>query len=409
MLFQAAESCIDPGTVVPVLLARLGATNVLIGFASAMSDMGWLLPQVLVVPWASRLRRQLALYRQAAVVRAIGLLLVAVFGLVFASQPHALVGGFLIGYGLYSFAAGAGAVAFMEVVGRTVAPDRLTPLWSRRFLWGGLLGAALAFGIRPILELPSAGLAIAILFGAAVIFAACGWAAFSQVREPDHPPTPSPHPGTLLRRGFELLRADTDFRRLLAARSVLHVWFAASPFVVLFAVRDLDGGGRAAGTFLIARIAGFVLGNLVWPPLARAHGNRALMIAGTVLAGFLGFAAAAIAFASPAGRGWIGAPGALLLLEALAFLGGAVHSGLSVGYASLSLELAPPGERQAFFSLLNTFLGPTLLLPAIAGALLDVTSPPLLFAVCGALALWGSRAAAKLPGPAALALAGARP
>jgi len=146
-----------------------------------------------------------------------------------------------------------------------------------------------------------------------------------------------------------------------------------------------------------------VLGNLVWPPLARAQGNRALMIAGTWLAGLLGLAAAAVALASPAGRGWIGATPAIVALETLAFFGGVAHSGLSVGYSSLSIELAPPGERQAFFSLLNTFLGPTLLLPAIAGALLDVTSAPVLFALCGALALWGSRAAMKLPRPAALA------
>ena len=80
-------------------------------------------------------------------------------------------------------------------------------------------------------------------------------------------------------------------------------------------------------------------------------------------------------------------------------LRGVVHSALSVGYASLSIELAPPGRRQAFVSLLNTFVGPTMLLPMLGGALLDVSNAPVLFALCGVLALIGSHAASKLPRP----------
>jgi MFS family permease len=168
-------------------------------------------------------------------------------------------------------------------------------------------------------------------------------------------------------------------------------------------VRDLEGQARAAGTFLIARTAGFVLGNLAWQPIARIHGNRAIMVLGALLAGILGVSAAVIAILSPWKLAWISGTTAVVLLETLAFLGGATHSGLSVGFASLSIELAPAGERQAFVSLLNTFLGPTMLLPVLGGALLDATSAPVLFALCGILALAGVAAAAKLPGPREIA------
>ena len=400
VLFQAAEGLVDPVTVIPVLLSRLTTSNALIGFATAMSDMGWLLPQILVAPWASRHPRQMWLYRRAAMVRAVGLFTVAALAIPLAGHPAAMLAVFFIGYGSYSFAAGAGAVAFMEVVGRTVPREQLTPLWAQRLFWGGILSAVGAIGVRQVLELESHGLRFAILFGGALVFAASGWMMFMRIREPAHPPgAGGASPLGLLREGLELLRTDTVFRRLLVARSVLNVWFAASPFMVLFAVNDLGGQLRAAGTFLIARIAGFVLGNLVWMPLARHHGNRAIMLTGTVLAGTLALLAAAIALASPWKFAWISAHAAVISLEVLAFFGGVVHSALSVGYASLSIELAPPGRRQAFVSLLNTFVGPTMLLPMLGGALLDVSNAPVLFALCGVLALIGSHAASKLPRP----------
>lgn len=117
------------------------------------------------------------------------------------------------------------------------------------------------------------------------------------------------------------------------------------------------------------------------------------------------FAAAAVAVASPWRLGLIAAPVAIIILETIAFFGGAVNSGLGVGYASLSIELAPPGERQAFVSLCNTFLGPTMLLPMAGGALLDATSAPVVFTLCGVLALWGAHAASRLPRPHEIAAA----
>jgi len=398
VLFQVGEGFIDPTTVIPVLLSRLTSSNALIGFGAALADMGWLLPQLFVAPWAARLPRQMWLYRRAALARALGLLLVAALAWPLRDHPTAMLAAFLVGYGAYGFGAGFGAVAFMEIVGRTVPPPRLTPLWSARLFWGGLMGALAALGVREVLKLEPAALRFAILFGAALMFAALGWSLFSRIREPDHPPGVSAaNPLELLRQGTRLLRTDPAFRRLLAARATLNVWFAASPFIVLFAVHDLDGQMRAAGTFLIARIAGFVLSNLAWRPLARAFGNRALMVAGTLGAGFLGLAAAAIAVASPWKLGWISARAAVLLLEIVACFGGAVHSALGVGFASLSIELAPAGERQAFVSLLNTFVGPTMLLPMLGGALLDRTNAPLVFGVCGAVAFIGARAALGLP------------
>jgi hypothetical protein len=111
----------------------------------------------------------------------------------------------------------------------------------------------------------------------------------------------------------------------------------------------------------------------------------------------LTLAAAAVALASPWKFGWIGATAAVILFEVVAFGGGIVQSAVNVGYGSLMLELAPGGSRQSFVSLVNTFIGPTLFLPALGGVLVDAANAPVLFATCGVLALIGARSAWRLP------------
>jgi hypothetical protein len=410
VLFTAGEGAIDPSTVVALFVSRLTTSNTLIGFATGLSDFGWLAPQIFFARWAARFPRQMPLYVRAATVRGLGLALIAALAWPLRDHPAAMLVAFFVGYGTYALGAGVGAVAFMEIVGRTVPPARLTPFWSARLFIGGILAFGMAAGVRVLLDRADPGAAFAILFGVATVLSALGWVAFARIREPAHAPRHDVPGGLgLLRRGVGMLRTDPTFRRLLVARTVLNLWLSASPFVVLFAVRDLGGGARAAGTFLIARVLGFVLGNLVWPPLARAHGNRALMVAGTLGCGAIATLAFAIGVLSPWGAGVIGGTAAAIALETLAFFAGAVHSALNVGYASLSIELAPAGERQPYVSLLNTFVGPTMLLPAVGGLLVDVANAPALFAIVGVLAFASVRSAARLPGPRELAAHAATP
>jgi len=287
------------------------------------------------------------------------------------------------------------------VVAKTVPPDRLGGFWARRLFWGGLLAAGAGLLVRAILEIEDFGLRFALLFGIGALLVSIGYACFLAIDEPDGAPGLVPgSPLELLRGGVARLRGDALFRRLYLSRATLSIWYAVSPFILLFAVRDLGAGPRAAGTFLFARVTGYVLSNLIWSRVARVWGYRAILRASAALIASLSIAAAAIALASPRGLGWLGAGTAVVLLEIVEGLGGAALSGMIVGYASLVLITAPPGGRQTHLAVMHSFLAPTLLLPALGGALVDATSPPVLFALGGAAALLGWRAASRLPATA---------
>lgn len=397
-IYQTGEGLIDANTVIPLFLSRLTTSNALIGAASSLNDMGWLLPQMFVAPWAARFQRQIVLYRGAAAVRGVALATLAALVWPLRDRPDALLVAFFACYTVFAMAAGFGGVAFMEVVGRVVPRERLGAFWSQRLFYGGLGLAAIGLVVRQILKLESFGLKFTILFGLGAVIASAAYAMFSAIQEPRLPPQRAPGSAlALLREGFAMIAREAAFRNLLLSRAALSVWLTVSPFMVLFAIRDLGGGARVAGTFLFSRVAGFVLANLVWQSLSRRHGTRAVMEVATLTSSALAFAACATALASPWWLGWIPAGAAVVMLELLASLGGAAQSGMLVGYASLVLELAPLDRRQSFVSLANTFIGPTMLLPFVGGALVDWTNPPVLFGVCGFMGLIGFQAATRLP------------
>jgi hypothetical protein len=396
-LYQAGEGFVDANTVVPVFLSKLTTSNALIGFSAALPDLGWFLPQFATVPFLSRRSRSLGLYRFAAVVRGLSFGLLAVLIVPLAAHPAALLTAFLLCYGCYAFAAGLAAVPFMEVVGKTVPAPRLGAYWSLRLFWGGLLVMGAALFVRQLLEGDTGAPRFALLFAIATVLVSLGYGLFSMIREPAVAPAPeTASPFGMLREGWGMLAHDAHFRRLLIARATLSVWFASAPFIVLFAVHQLGGSARTAGTFLLARMAGFVLSNLLWHGISNRHGDRVLVRIGAAGSSALPLAAAAIAVLSPWGLGWLAAGHAVLALEAVVCLGGAAQSAMGVGYASLMLLLAPPGRRQAFVGLINTFLGPAMLLPMLGGALVDWINAPVVFALCSAAGLVGVRAAWRL-------------
>ena len=397
-VFQGGDSFIDSSTVLPVLLSGLTRSNALIGFAAGLSDMGWFLPQMFVAPWASRRARQMRLYHVTAVVRSLGVLLIAALAWPLRQRPAEMLAVFFVGYSVYCVVAGVGGVAFMEIVGRTVPPGRLGSFFSQRMFWGGLAAAFAGLGVREVLKIDEDALHFVILFGLASVITGIAYGLFGAVREPALPASPTPDtPLALLRQGMRWLRHDALFRRLFLARASQSVWLAGSPFMVLFAVRELGGGGRAAGTFLLARTAGFVLSNLLWHELSRRRGNREIMRVATAAECLLLVSAAIVAALSPWALGLISAHAGVLAFEGIAGLGGAAYCGITVGFNALVIEMAPAGNRQSFVSLMSTFLGPTLLLPALGGAIADATNAPVLFALWGVTGLVGFRAAAGLP------------
>lgn len=401
-VYMMGEGFVDAGAVIPVFLSRLTHVGALIGLGASLSDIGWFLPQAAVVPPSAHLKRQMPVYRALAVLRSGALAAMAACTLLLAGRPGALLAAFFVFYGAFCFGAGISGISFMEVVGKTVPARDGGRFFAQRLFWGGLLVVVSSLVVRALLRgAPGMG-RFAALFALAAVVTATAHGVFIAIREPEAQAPPPARPyATLAREALARVRREPVYRDLLLARGGLTMWASCFPFVVLLAVRDLGGGARATAAFLLARVAGSVLSNLAWQPVARRHGTPAVMRVATLLAGACALGAALVAVA--AGRGALGAAPALLALEALAAVGGAAQSGTVLAYSSLMLELAPEGDRPMFVGVLNTLLALSLVVPPVAGALVDRIGAPAVFALCALGAVPCHLAARRLPGRAATA------
>jgi hypothetical protein len=394
ILFNVGETFMDTATVLTLFVSRLTDRAWIVGFAGSLTDLGWYLPQILTIHFLEGRRQRLPVYRAMACVRVLGMFGVLASVLVFGERrPTATLWGALGSFALYAVAGGFGAVAFYDVVGRTVPLSRQPRMWAMRLFYGGILSAAVGAFIPQLLGLPSFTARFGWLFGLAAFFVLLGAFTFAQAAEPPVAVSKKElHLAAHLRTNLRVAWRDPAFRALFGTRVALAGAFLATPFYALFAVRQLGFPASSVGGFLVAKIVGYVGANLVWQRVAAGHGSRALM----ALVGVASAAAPLLALLGlvlPAAGPWR----PLAMGTAFALVGATV-SGTNIGYQSLLLAIAPVARRPSYVGLMNSFVGPAMLLPALGGWVADATRPEIVFALSFVAALAAIGLAARLPG-----------
>ncbi len=391
ILFNVGETFVETATILALFVSGLTDRSGVIGLAVAIQEAGWYLPQILTIAFVESRRRRLPLYTAMAYVR-IGGLVTTTLAVVFLGDRHPglTLGIFFAAYSTYAFAGGFAAVSFYDVVGRTIPLGWHPRMWAYRLFFGGLLAAACGFLIQRILTLPDWSMRYGILFGIATLLIGSGALAFTASHEPPvETSRKAMHMGVHLRENLKVAWRDPSFRALFGTRVALAGAFTAAPFLVLYALGPLGLAPTIAGGFVTARIAGFVASNLWWQRVATRRGHRSLMRGVALVAA----AAPALALMTPL------VPAAsrpALLFAAFAAVGAAV-SGTNIGYQSLLLAIAPAARRPSYVGLMNSFLGPFMLLPALAGLLADWTGPLVVFAAALAAAGAAFMLTARLP------------
>ena len=396
VLFQVGETFIETGTILALFVSGLTDRSGLVGLAVALQEVGWYLPQVLTIALVETQRRRLPLYGWMAVVRTGGLLATTLAVLLLGpGRPDLLLVVFFAAFSLYAFAGGFAAVSFYDVVGRTIPLSWHPRMWALRLFYGGILAAACGFALQAILALPDFTTRFALLFGIATLFIGAGTAAFTFCDEPPvEVSRKALHMGAHLRENARVAARDPKFRALFGTRVALAAASTVAPFFVLYALGPLGLPPRAVGVFVTARIAGFVVSNLGWQWCATHLGHRSVMRGVALLSAT---APLLVLVATP-----IDDPGVRTALLAGAFaLVGAAVSGMNIGFQTLLLAIAPAARRPSYVGLMNSFVGPFMLLPAVAGWVSDVTAPAVIFvgAVAAAGVAWWI--AARLPQTAA--------
>jgi len=372
LFFTLADTLMDSSLVIVAFVGHLTQSTFWLGLVVPLRDGGWFLPQLWTSGYLQSQPRKLRLYGQMAGVRLIALisLVLAILGL--RDRTWLLVAFFLC-FGVYSIASGFSGLPFLEVVGKTIPPQKR----GMFFAWRLALGGVAAIGASMVVKLfvdDRGPLAFpynyALLFGFATVWTAVGLLAYSFVIEP--PDTHLRPPASFvaqIRRALAIARADYNYRHFIYLRAALMIAGAAIPFFAVYVQRQLGGSLSFIGIYLGTLTTAGLAANILFGRFSARLGNRRTLALGAWAGlAMLGVVLALMLLAAPLRLSPLAA--SLWLLPAFA-LAGIRDSGIGVSGQPLLLDIAPPAERSLYLGFSNSLLGVVLLSTGLSGLLVS--------------------------------------
>lgn len=392
LLYIAAETLLDPTLVIVGFLSHLTQSPLLLGLVVPMRDGAWSLPQLWVSSFLQSKPHKLTYYRRFGYLRIVSWLMIALT-INLVRDPALLLVLFFLAYILSSLANGLSGLPFMEVVAKSIPPDRRGEFFAWRMGFGGVLGIGASALVRWLLD-PNGPLVFPYNFGALsvafLILGAGSIFALNGLREPYETNTLPPQSlPSQVRRAADVVRSQPKYRRFLAMMSVMILSSSAAPFFAVYVQRVLGGSQAMIGYYLAVQTIANLLATVLFGRLSRRLGNGAVMALG--LCSGIGMVGLVLVLVLLAGMIPISAAlGAAWLLPVF-MLAGVRNSGTGIAWNSLLLEIAPAEERSLYVGFTNTILGVVLLLTGLSGMIVKVFGYNALFAFAlfaHILALW---------------------
>jgi len=417
---------IDPFTVLPVFIARLGGSGAIVGLATATYAAGWFLPQLFVAPFVETRRRVLGVYTSMAFVRVCAYSALVAAVLLVSPERNVLLMAAVIGcFAITTVAAGVTGVPFLEVTSKSIPAEARSGFFGLRRLTGGALGIVAGLVVAIVLgrsegafwargpaysgaeaALGRVGLTglpfpinYGILFLFGTVFAALGYAVFAFFRERDGEVRPKRRSvREITAAGMALLRRQENYRLFLMVRICWQFTAMAFPFYAMLAFTRLGFGEASAGLFVSLWVGSGVVSNWVWGRLGDAQGNRAVLVSTAIMSIFPPLAMLLVLRELPGAERsqWVFA------LVALSFVvNGFARSGRFIANMTYLLESVPQEGRAVYVGFMNTLSFPFMLSPVIGGLMVEFFSFEALFVVSALAAVANTALSWRLDEPRA--------
>lgn len=352
-------------TVLPLFVAQMTDSTVLIGLIGALHNIGWQLPQLFTANYVARLRR----YKRMVVMMTIHerwpYFALAGLALALPILPNnlALVLTFILVI-WQAFGGGFTATAWQSMIAKLMPGTIRGLFYGTQSGLANLLSSAGAVIAGAILVGVAAPNNFALCFLLAAIAMVISGSFLAATREDESPPAPdAPSPGM---RAFVanlayILRTDANFRWFIVARSIMQFAALGTAFYTIYATRRFEMDGVTAGIMTAVLMISQTVASPLMGRIGDRYGNRLVFIIG----GTVFLAGSLLAWAAPS-LTWF------YFVFALAGVGGAAS------WAPTNAIVADFGaERQRAFyiGLTNTLIAPfTLIAPILGGAMADAFS-----------------------------------
>jgi len=386
--FRVASSFVNGSTVLPVLIATLSQSELVVGLAQGLIDGAWFLPQLLTASWmAGVTRKKRVCVRMVILGRSLLFPLAVMIGFWGAARPKLALAATILTFFVFYVADGVASVPWFEILAKALPDRRRGRVLGLGQVIGGIAGIGVGMAVRWILSEASPW-TFPANYGILVGLAACGfWLGLGPLlglKEPEWEER-SERPPTVretLRSLPAILRRDRAFARLIVIRFLNSFAGVAMAFYVLHGRENLGFGAADLGLFVSAQVFGSLLAGFLTGLVQDRHGPlihmRCLLLLGAV----------------PPILALLALPLQSVMGDALVYYYVLLYGviGVYLGsfgwpYINWVFEHTQEAERPLYVGLMNTFAATAMLAPPLGGLLVSQFSYQVAFVAALAFAL----------------------
>lgn len=359
-LFGAALGFASFSAILPLFVASMTDSALLIGLVPAIHSVGWQLPQLFTASYVSRLRQ----YKRAVIMTTIhermpflGFAIVALLLPFIGLQAGLIVTFILLTW--QGLGGGFTANPWTSMISKIIPPEMRGSFFGLQAGIANLFISAAAIGAGYLLTYLASPWNFAVCFLLASIFFALSWIALALTREPEDTEKVIPEEKThFWDDSKKILRKDANFNWFLVARSLSQFATMGFSFYIIYALRHFNMDMVTAGYLTATLTISQTIANIGMGWIGDKIGHRAMLILGAfaaMLSAILAWNATSIAWFYP-----------IFLLTGLANVSiWTIGMAMTVGFGNES-------ERPMYIGLSQTLTAPaTIFAPVIGGFIVD--------------------------------------
>jgi len=359
-LFGLALGFASFGTVLPLFVASMTTSALLIGLVPAIHSVGWQLPQLFTASHVSRLRKYKRTVIMTTIHERVPFLGFAIVALLLPSIG--LQTGLVITFMLLiwqGLGGGFTANSWTSMISKIIPPETRGTFFGLQAGLANLFVSGAAIGAGYLLEYFASPWNFAACFFIASIFFALSWLALALTREPEDTEKFIPEEKThFWDDSKKILRKDKNFNWFLTSRFLSQFATMGFSFYIIYALRRFNMDAVTAGFLTATLTISQTVANIGMGWIGDRIGQRAMLILGAfaaLLSSVLAWNAASILWFYP-----------IFLLTGLANV-----SIWTIGMA-MTVDFGTEAERPLYIGLSQTLTAPaTILAPLLGGWIVD--------------------------------------
>lgn len=395
-VFMSGLAWVDPATVLPLFITRLGGSPLLVGLVTVLQRLGYMLPQLPMAAILGHRPRRAPVLRWGVLIGRLPMMAFVIYLWTAGVEAKAVVLAFML-FAYFSTAAGNGVVAvpWQDIIAKSIPSEMRGRFFASMQFTTSLATIGVGLAVKWFLGANGPGFPASyiVLFTLLAAFFTLSTILCWMMREPIRPALDSPESmGDIVRGAVPLFRENRAFRYLVLTAILGSSLTFTTPFYMVYARAKLNVPEAMAGVYILTMTLSGACFAWLWGRFNDRYGPQ------SVVKGSCAMLAAAplLALLVPAAMRGDG-EGLPYALAAVFMAAGAAGSGMFMGLMNYLFELTSHQERHRYIALMSFLTTPGAFTPALIGLLLEYLPFPTVFALMALCASTAVAVAWRMP------------